>query len=162
MTSSSSAVRNSQSRKSLSSRPFTVSSSVPGTTPISSQMLPDRTRLTRTMNAWPPDPERIEGGAPHWAAPPPSVYRKRARFHLNQSRRSKRRNQAESGTSAFVAHADSGIGNDDGADHQAGAVVSLFASHQGATVYRYAIAFAAGTVTLKVAVFPGVRASVVT
>ena len=40
MTSSSSAVRNSQSRKSASSRPLTVSNSVPGTMPSSSAMLP--------------------------------------------------------------------------------------------------------------------------
>ena len=49
ITSSSSAVRNSQSRKSAISRPFTDRSSVPGSIPSSAAMLSGWTRLTRTM-----------------------------------------------------------------------------------------------------------------
>src|ERR1035437_6176411 len=46
----SSAVRNSQSRKSSSSRPFTVSSSVPGRIPSASAMLPGWMRATFTID----------------------------------------------------------------------------------------------------------------
>src|SRR5439155_23543750 len=46
---SSSAVRNSQSRKSSSSRPFTATSSVPGVSPSSSPIEPARTAVTLIM-----------------------------------------------------------------------------------------------------------------
>ncbi len=47
-TKSSSAVRNSQSRKSVTRRPFTDNSSVPAAMPSAAAMLPHSTRATRT------------------------------------------------------------------------------------------------------------------